>query len=138
MTISFLPAARRLLAEHRILRFLLAGGVNTVVGYGLFYLAVAIFPTVFEALVASTILAVLFNFMTTGSFVFRSRDPSRLPRFFGVYTVVFGYNAVGLALLAGVGVGPRVGALLLLPGGVVLSYSLNRLFVFGVRPEPIA
>lgn len=124
---------RRLLAEHRFLRFLLIGGINTVFGYGLFYLALAVMPTTFGALSVSTGLAILFNFMTTGSYVFGSRDPRRLMRFYGVYIVAFVYNALGLALLERLAIGPRVGAILLLPGAVVLSYLLNRRYVFGPR-----
>jgi putative flippase GtrA len=125
------PAAARLLREHRFLRFLLVGGINTAVGYGLFLLALAIMPTIFTALVAANILAILFNFVTTGSLVFNARDPRLLPRFFGVYGVTFVYNWIGLTLLAGVGVPPWLGGLMLLPGAVVLSYLLNKRFVFG-------
>ena len=39
------------LNRHRILRFLLVGGVNTCVGLGLFYSALAVMPTTFSALV---------------------------------------------------------------------------------------
>lgn len=119
-----------LLAEHRFLRFLIVGGLNTLFGYGLFYLSLAIMPT-FSALAVSTALAVLFNFMTTGSYVFGSRDPRRLLGFCSVYAVVFIYNAIGLAALQGLTVGPRVGGILLLPGAVVISYLLNRRYVFG-------
>ena len=123
---------RRLLATHRFLRFLIVGGLNTLVGYGLFYLSLAIMPTTFTALCVSTVLAVLFNFMTTGSYVFGSRDPRLLLRFYSVYAVIFVYNAVGLATLERLGVGPRAGALVLLPGAVAASYLLNRRYVFAL------
>jgi len=119
------------LNRHRILRFVLVGGVNTCVGLALFYGALAMLPTTFSALVVSTMLAIIFNFFSTGSYVFRSRDPRRIGRFFAVYGVVFVYNAVGLALLERAGIDPRIGAILLLPGAVVISYLLNRTFVFG-------
>jgi len=77
--------------------------------------ALAIMPTTLTALVAANILAILFNFRTTGSFVFGVRDPRLLPRFFGVYGVVFAYNSIGLTLLEGFGVRPWLGGLVLLP-----------------------
>lgn len=120
-----------LLRRHRFLRFLLVGGLNTAVGYGLFLLALALMPTTFTALIVANILAILFNFVTTGSLVFGVRDPRLLARFFGVYAIVFVYNAVGLALLEDMGVRPWLGGLILLPGAVVLGYLLNRSFVFG-------
>lgn len=122
--------ARRLLDEHRFLRFLLVGGINTVVGYGLFVAALAILPTPLAALCVSTVLAVLFNFATTGSYVFRARDPRRLLGFGLVYGLVLAYNAVGLAALQHLAIGPRVAVLLLLPGAVAISYLLNSRFTF--------
>jgi putative flippase GtrA len=128
---SALRLVGRLLREHRVLRFLLVGGVNTAVGYGLFVAALALLPSTFAALCVSTVLAVLFNFVTTGSYVFHARDPRRLLTFCLVYGLVFAYNAAGLALLQRLAVDPRVAALLLLPGAVAFSYLLNSRFTFG-------
>lgn len=125
-----LRAAARLLRAHRFLRFLIVGTLNTALGYGLFLAALAIMPTPFTALVAATILAVLFNFRTTGDLVFGVRDPRLLARFFGVYAIVFANNSFGLAALQQVGFRPWLRGLMLLPGGVVVSYLLNRRFVF--------
>jgi putative flippase GtrA len=123
--------ALRMLREHRFSRFLLVGGLNTAVGYSLFLLALATMPTTFSALVVANILAILFNFRTISSFVFGARDPRLLPRFFGVYGVVFVYNWIGLSVLEFIGVRPWLGGLVLLPGAVLMSYFLNRRFVFG-------
>ncbi|MGA8170235.1 MAG: GtrA family protein [Methylocystis sp.] len=121
----------RILREHRLSRFILVGGFNTAVGYSLFLAALAIMPTTFSALVVANILAISFNFLTTGSLVFGARDPRRLPRFFGVYGVVFAYNWAGLSLLESIGVHAWLGGLVLLPGAVAVSYFLNQRFVFG-------
>jgi len=126
-----LALVREILRQHRLSRFILVGGLNTAVGYSLFLFALAIMPTTLTALVAANILAILFNFRTTGSFVFGVRDPRLLPRFFGVYGVVFAYNSIGLTLLEGFGVRPWLGGLVLLPTSVVISYLLNQRFVFG-------
>ena len=117
----------------RFLRFLIVGGFNTAVGYGLFCIALAIFPTTFIALCVSTLVAVLFNFFSTGTLVFGSRDLRRILRFYSVYGVVFVYNAAGLAMLERLGVTPQIGGLILLPGAVLMSYFLNRQFVFVER-----
>jgi putative flippase GtrA len=124
-------AAAEILRQHRFLRFLLVGGFNTAVGYSLLLVALAIMPTTFTALVVASILGILFNFKTTGSLVFGARDPRLLPRFFGVYGVAFVYNSIGLTLLEGMGVRPWLGALVLLPSSVLVSYLLNQRFVFG-------
>ncbi len=120
----------RNLCQHRFSRFILVGGLNTAVGYTLFLIALEIMPTTFTAIVVANILAILFNFMTTGSLVFGARDLRLLPQFFGVYGVVFVYNSIGVTLLEGMGIRPWQGGLVLLPIAVVISYLLNRRFVF--------
>lgn len=120
-----------LLRRHRFLRFLVVGGLNTVIGYGLFLLSLALMPTTLTALIVANILAILFNFLTTGALVFGVRDPRLLARFFAVYGLVFAYNAVGLDALENIGVRPWLGGLMLLPGAVIVGYALNRRFVFG-------
>lgn len=130
---SSLRAGIEKLAGIRFLRFLVVGGFNTVVGYALFCIALAIFPTTFIALCVSTLLAILFNFFTTGTLVFGSRDPRRIFRFYGVYGIVFVYNAVGLDILERIAIAPQIGGLVLLPGAVILSYLLNRQLVFSDR-----
>ena len=114
---SLSPLRVTLTAEHhRFARFLVVGALNSAVGYGLFLIALAIMPSTFIALCASTMTAVLFNFFTTGGLVFGSRDPRRVLRFYGVYAIVFAYNAIGLAALEHAGLDPRWGAIVLLPG----------------------
>ena len=125
--------ALRLLGQQRFLRFLVVGGINTLVGYCLFLLALALMPGPISALVISTILATLFNFLSTGRYVFHSSDARKLFRFVAVYGIVFGYNALGLLWLGSLGIAPQWAGLLLLPGAVAISYLLNRSFVFGVR-----
>ncbi len=124
---------REIFATHRFLRFLVVGGLNTAVGYGLFCFALILMPTTFAALCVSTALAIAFNFFSTGTIVFGSRDPRRILRFCSVYGVVFAYNALGLSSFEAAGVAPTVAGLLLLPGAVAISYVLNRSFVFGGR-----
>lgn len=130
---SSLRAGVERLAGVRFLRFLVVGGFNTAAGYALFCIALAIFPTTFVALCVSTLLAILLNFFTTGALVFGSRDPRRIFRFYGVYGLVFVYNAIGLAILEHLGVIPQIGGLVLLPGAIIASYLLNRQFVFTDR-----
>ncbi len=120
----------RHLAQIRAVRFLVVGGLNTAFGYGLYYALLRLSGSAMFALTLGTILGVLFNFMTTGSLVFRRMESHRLVRFLGVYGVVYLYNAAGLTLLQAVRVDPALAGLLLLPGAVVLSYLLNRSLVF--------
>ena len=123
----------RRLVSAQFLRFLVVGGLNTAFSYGLFCVALALLPTTFLALCISTLLAILFSFITTGTLVFGSRDPRRIVRFYGVYGLIFLYNAAGLALLEHAGIAPQIGGLLLLPGAVIAAFLLNRHYVFAPR-----
>jgi putative flippase GtrA len=116
--------------DYSFVRFIVVGVLNTAFGYSLFVLALLIMPTPSQALVASTILAVLFNFKTIGGIVFGMHDMRLLARFIGVYVVVFVYNDIGLNALDAVGVGAFSAGLILTPGAAVGSYVLNRRFVF--------
>ncbi|MDB5510647.1 MAG: hypothetical protein JWR08_130 [Enterovirga sp.] len=120
----------------RFVRFVLVGVLNTGFGYLAFLVALALCPTTISALVVSTAVAVLFNFLSQGRYVFGSLDPRRLWRFVLTYGLVFGFNAAGLHLLEGLGVRPQIGGLLLLPGAVLISYGLNNRFVFAPRALP--
>lgn len=119
-----------LFRRYRFLRFLVVGGVNTAFGYVTFLVALALMPSTFGALILSTVIAVIFNFVSLGTHVFGSTDPRRLWRFGLTYGLVFVYNAVGLALLEAAGVRPAIAGLMLLPGGVTISYLVNSRFVF--------
>lgn len=130
--------AGRVLRGSRLLRFVLAGVLNTAFGYGAFLLALALFPTTLSALVASTVVAVLFSFVSQGLYVFRAAELRRLPGFCLTYLAVFAFNAVGLSLLERSGVPPQVGGLLLLPPAVLISYGLNSRFVFGRSPGRVS
>jgi putative flippase GtrA len=129
------PHGVRLL-EIRFLRFLLAGGVNTVFGYSVYYVLLRLSGSPIFALALGTVIGVLFNFMLTGSFVFNAREAHRLWRFVSVYGVVFIYNVIGIEALQALGVDPALGGLILLPGAAIVSYSLNRSFTFARHESP--
>lgn len=122
--------AAGLFGRHRLLRFLVVGAVNTAFGYGTFLAALALMPSTLPALVLATLIAIVFNFVSLGTHVFGSRDPRRIWRFGLTYGLVFGYNAVGLRLFEQAGTAAWLAGLLLLPGGVAISYVANSRFVF--------
>ncbi len=119
-----------LLLQARFLRFLAVGVANTAFGYGLFLLAFEISGRPFLALVLSTLAGVAFNFFSIGAVVFRSTDRRRVWRFVAVYGVVFAVNAAMLRALEVCGVSPALAQALLVPCLAVLSYVLNRNYVF--------
>lgn len=119
------------LLDLRFLRFLLVGGLNTAFGYGIFALFILLGIHYAIAAFLSTVCGVLFNFKTIGHLVFDSRDNSLLARFFGVYGVTYVLGVLCLRISTAYQWDVlTVAALLLLPMAGI-SYTLNRVFVFG-------
>jgi putative flippase GtrA len=116
--------------QIRFVRFLLTGGVNTVFGYSIYFVLLRITGHAIVALTLGTIIGVLFNFMSTGRVVFNATDPRLLWRFVLVYVATYVYNAIGLIVLENRGMDPAIGALVLLPGAVAITWILNNRFVF--------
>lgn len=121
--------------EHAFLRFLVAGGVNTVFGYSVFCLALWASRRSMVALVVATILGTLFNFFTVSNHVFRHAKAHLLWRFIAVYAVVFLCNAAGLLSFERLGFASALAQAILLPLMVVLSYVLNKRLVFGAARQ---
>ncbi len=115
---------------RRFVVFLVVGGLNTMVGYGLFAGLILLGLPITAAVVIGTVLGVLFNFLSTGTVVFRNSAARLLPRFIGVYVVQMGLNIAALHALTALGVHPLVaGALLILPLAA-FTYAAMRRFVF--------
>lgn len=122
--------ALRRMAGHQFVRFLLVGVLNTAFGYGCFAALLFVGVHYSVALLASTVLGVLFNFKSTGALVFGSHDNRRIVRFVGTYGVVYLCNLLGIRVLVQAGLTPAVaGAVLLFPAAV-LAFALNKKFVF--------
>lgn len=115
----------------RFIRFLFVGGLNTVFGFGAYALMLALGLHFTVAAAVSTVLGVLFNFVTTGRLVFGSRSAAALPRFIGVYAVLYLMNIAGIALLVSAGTTDLVAGFLMLPVAAIIGYLLNARFVFG-------
>ena len=85
------------LRRNRFLRFLVAGGVNTLFGYAVYSAGIVLGTPVWAALLTGMVAGSVFNFVTTGGYAFRQLALRRYPRFVGCYLVVY---AVNLALIA--------------------------------------
>jgi putative flippase GtrA len=76
------------------------------------------------------ICGILFNFRTTGTIVFKNKNNGLIFRFFGVYAIAYLLNIGLLKIFSTFGVGSLIaGAIIILPVALV-SYVLNRKFVF--------
>ena len=125
---DLLPA--RLRPTARFVRFLLVGGLNTAFGYGVYAGCLWLGMHYAIAGAISTVLGVLFNFKSTGRLVFRSRNNGRLPHFVAVYVVTYLFGTLCVGGLLRLGIPAWLGGLILVLPSAILSYVLNRRFVF--------
>ena len=111
----------------------MVGSINTLFGYSVFALFIFLEFHYAWASFLATVFGVLFNFKTTGILVFQNKDNRLLFRFFGVYGVVYAVNVLMLKVLGEVGLGMYIAGALVIVPLAVLSFVLNKLFVFGVK-----
>ncbi|KUY47707.1 GtrA family protein [Burkholderia sp. RF2-non_BP3] len=116
----------------QLLRFLVVGGLNTLVGYSLFAVLTYVGLAYPVAIGLATVGGVLFNFQSVGRLVFDGAPRSRFWRFVGVYCVIYLLNLGGVRLLLGLDANIYIAnALTLLPLSVI-AFILNRRFVFNL------
>jgi putative flippase GtrA len=121
---------RRLAVDRQFLRFLLAGGVNTLFSLGVNVVALLAGLPVWLAMLAGTVAGIAFNFFTLGGYAFRDLSAQRLPRY------VLGYAVVYVAALASFHVlqlfvhSPVTCQVLLVIPVALLSYLIMSRFVF--------
>lgn len=120
----------RVRPTRRFLHFLLVGALNTAFGYGVFVGCLWLGMHYAIAGAISTVLGVLFNFKSTGKLVFGSTGNRRLPHFVGVYAIIYLVNVLALGVMLQFGIPEWLGGLILLLPSAILSYVLNRQFVF--------
>jgi putative flippase GtrA len=123
-------AAVETLFSHEFLRFLIVGGLNTAIGYGIYSTLVLLrlFPEL--ALLVATILGTVINYATTGGLVFRNRGNGRFFSFVLVYSVVYLLNAATLRLLLYAGLEPPTAQAIVLPAAAVATFIAIRKLVF--------
>lgn len=118
--------------DSRLLRFVLVGGLNTAFGVGVYCLAVCIGLPYFASTLASNVLGVLFNFVTTGNLVFHNANPRLISRFTACYVVVYLVNTAVVKLFLVAGLGSYWAGIVATPFVALCSYLLLKRFVYKV------
>jgi putative flippase GtrA len=116
----------------QLVRFVIAGTVNTAFSYGVYALFLWLGLSYPLANLASMILGVMLGFVTQGHFVFRKMETRRFPRFVASWLVMWAVNvAVIAALMPVVNHNAYVAGALALCVIVPLSFVVQRHLVFG-------
>lgn len=115
---------------QRFAKFLFVGGINTAFGYLVFLVSYWLIGVHQIAILIATVVGALFNFFTTGRYVFDNKDGRALLRFLTAYAFVY---CVNLALVEGImylGSGAVLAQLMCMPLVATLSYFVMARFVF--------
>jgi putative flippase GtrA len=125
----------RKLWSIQILRFFVVGGVNTAFGFAAFAGFILLGLPREVAVFLGLICGILFNFKTTGTIVFKNKDNRLIFRFFGVYLSTYLLTIGLLKLFDLYGIGSLVAmAIIVLPVNL-LTFLLQRRFVFNTLDE---
>ena len=116
----------------KIIRFLLTGLLNTVVGYSLFAFLIIMNISYILSLLIATIGGVIFNCFSFGSIVYETKiNYLVLLKFSAAYTVIYGVNALLLgALVNKLLLSPLLGQLICITPNVLLSWILLNNWVY--------
>lgn len=126
---------RSVLANRQFLRFLVAGGVNTLFSFGVNIAAMLSGLPVWLSMLIGTVAGIVFNFFTHGGYAFRDLSAARLPRYVLGYAVVYLVALAAFHVLQLVVPGPFVCQALLVIPMALLSYLIMSRFVFQKRRD---
>lgn len=116
--------------KNKFIRFLFAGGLNTLFGYGFFAFLLWLGLHYALASLFATFFGILFNFKTTGVIVFNSHNNLLIFKFFAVYGIIYILGVLGLYLFDLFSISAYIGGAILILPMSCLSFILNKNFVF--------
>jgi putative flippase GtrA len=126
---------RSLLANRQFLRFLVAGGVNTLFGFGVNIAGLLAGMPVWLAMLVGTLAGIAFNFFTHGGYAFRDLSARRFPRYVSGYAVVYAAGLAAFHVLQPAVRNPIACQALLVIPMALLSYLIMSRFVFQKRGD---
>lgn len=121
-------------ARMQFIRFLGVGSLNTVFGYAVFALLILTRMQPQPALLLTYVVGVIFNFWTTGRWVFGHARLDAFPRFVLAYLFIYLFNTALFAGIERLGAHPLVSQALCIPFVAVFAFALFKFRVFRSRP----
>jgi putative flippase GtrA len=118
------------LLRPQFVRFLLVGAANTGFNILVYWAFLWVGLAVPLASLASLVVGILINFTTQSRFVFDNRNPWKLLPYFVVWAILYAFNLGLIWLLMRFGLDAYVAGLLSTPVTVLVSFFLQKAFVF--------
>ena len=122
--------ARSLSLHARFLRFLIVGGLNTAVNYGVYALLLFLGLGYLPAATLSFVMGLVISFKSQRRFVFQSSGRASFVRFVASWLLIYVVHVSLLGLLVRGGMGSYLAGALLLVPTALLSFAVLRLVVF--------
>jgi putative flippase GtrA len=110
--------------------------MNTLFSYGVYAAFVYVGLNYAVANFISLIAGILFSFRTQGALVFQNRDKRLFGRFVVCWGLIYAANILFIKMMMGLGFDAYVAGAMALPFIVVLSYMVQKLYVFRVPKSP--
>jgi putative flippase GtrA len=128
-------APDRRLAVAQFVRFILAGLLNTGVGYLIYAVGVVAGLRPDIALIGAFAFALIFNYFTHARLVFRRSGSAIFTRFVVAYVAIYFINLVILRAILSLGTGALLAQAIALPFVVVCTFVIFKLAVFKDKAE---
>lgn len=119
--------------RNRAVRFLIAGSINTLFGFSVYSICIVFGVAVWLALLVGMLSGMVFNFLTTGGYVFRELSLARFPRFVICYLFVYGINIVLMEIVSNWVGGKILSQAIITFPLALLAYFFMARFVFFSR-----
>ena len=119
--------------KYEFMRFLVAGGINTLFGFVVYSTCILSGVPVWIALLSGMIAGTVFNFFTTGGYVFRQLALRRFPGFVICYLLIYGANLMLIEFISSWLSSKILSQAIITPPLAVLSYFIMSRFVFTAK-----
>ena len=116
--------------KKEIVSFILVGILNTIFGYLLYSLFIYLGLGYILAVFLATIFGMMFNYRTIGKFVFNAKNKNSAIKFILVYVVVFLVNISVIKIFKDYGFDNYIAGLIAIFPASVVSFILNKIYVF--------
>ena len=116
--------------KSQLLRFLFAGGVNTIFGYGVFAFFIWIGLHYTLATLLATILGVLFNYKSYGILVFRNTSNRLIWRYIIIYVFLYFLYNLWIYIFTLIMISPYISGMLWLLPNSIMGFFLIKNIVF--------
>jgi len=118
------------LINNQFIKFCIVGVINTLFSYTMFALFITLRINYSISLLLATVCGILFNYRSTGKYVFNHRGNSLLFKFFILYLALYIINLINLKILNYFIQNFYISGVISVIFSAIISFFCNRKFIF--------